>query len=282
MKTFTSEALLEDGLSIYVFHSQDELPFSTHDHDFIEIVYALGGGATQIVNQTESEMRHGDLILINKGSTHAYLPHGNFDFINVCFSPEVITERIISRASAFDLVSLTEASRIEGGERIISFDKGEREIIETLLRDMIVEYNSDSAEREAVLESYMTVLIAKILRKIRKKEACNGESGDIWAKITSYVRDNLDKRLTLEDIAKMCFYNPSYLCRAFREKHGFTLGFFIARERAARAAGLLLNTDISLGEICQRCGYADKSSLYRAFFKFYGEAPGKYREKNAV
>ncbi len=280
MKTFTSKAMMKDGLSLHVFHSFDESPFSTHNHDFVEIVYALSGEATQIVGGVESEMRHGDLILINKGSTHAYLPKGHFDFINVCFEPETITERIITRESAFDLVTLTEASGIEGGERIISFDKRERCIIEALLNDMIAEYNNESEERETILESYMTVLIAKILRKIRRKEASIDEECDIWTKLCSYISDNLDKRLTLDDIAKMCFYNPSYLCRAFREHYGFTLGFYISKERARQAARLLVSTQLSIIEICQKCGYSDKSSLYRAFARFYNQTPTKYRELN--
>jgi AraC-like DNA-binding protein len=44
------------------------------------------------------------------------------------------------------------------------------------------------------------------------------------------------------------------------------------------ATALLANPSLSMEEIAERCGFGDKSSLYRAFEKHYGCSPSEYRK----
>ena len=107
--------------------------------------------------------------------------------------------------------------------------------------------------------------------------ACQGESSDLWDKLLKYIDDNLSSELSLPYLAKKCFYNPSYFSRVFKEKFGVSLTEYITRKRLSHAIDLLSESEISVEEICERTGFADKSSLYHAFSRYLGKTPGEYR-----
>ncbi len=280
MRQYKTENYIEKGLSLGLFLEEHSSGCDEHTHEFAEIVYAISGEALETVNGTEHKVERGDLLFINYGSTHKVVPVSNYSYINICFSPEIIGNRIITRENAFDLLSLTalEELRREYGADFVSFVGEERRLIETLLLDMLREYNSSLDERTAVLESYMTVLIAKILRKKKLKTAA-GER-EIWRELSGYIEENLDKDLSLSALAQKCFYNPSYFSRAFKEKFGTTLIDHIMKERTAAAAKMLAESEFSIDGIAEKCGFGDRTALYRAFIKFYGTPPAEYRKQS--
>ncbi len=278
---YKAENYIEQGMSLGIFKSSCDEPQPVHTHDFAEIVYILDGRATETVNGRDVELSRGSLLFINRGSTHEFTPKDRFTYYNICFMPEVISDRIINRDNAFDLLSLTaieELRRAEGSLGNITFDGEERVIIESILADMLTEYEATRPERRAVLESYMTVIISKILRKLEPAEAKKRESVFLWKDILSFIDSNLGEKLTLSALAKQCFYNPSYFSRSFKEKFGITLVEYITRSRAEAAARLLSETELSTSEIAVRCGFGDKSALYRAFAKQYGMTPREWRD----
>ena len=281
MKIFRIDDFIKDGLSLGLFKSTDKTPFERHTHEFSEIVYVFDGAATEEINDSEYRLERGDLLFINYGSTHAFSPIGSVTFINICFSPEVMGKRIIDGTNAFDLLSLTAFDEIADGksEGIVHFSGEERRTFEAILLDMLSEYSESFPEREAVLESYMTVVISKILRKMHPTIVRGEETDKVWRELFEYIGENLDKKLTLSELSKKCFYNPSYFSRTFKEKFGITLADYLQSERAEAAARLLKETDLPTQTVAEKCGFSDKSSLYRAFVKIYGIPPSEYRKK---
>ncbi len=280
MKKYRKEKYIKEGLSLAVIYTVNSKGCGEHTHEFTEIVYVTDGEGIETIGGTEHTVARGDLLFINRSATHKITPVKNYSYVNICFSPEIVSERVITRENAFDLLSLTalEEVRQEYGAQIMTFFGEERRLIETLIFDMLREYDSRLDERSAVLESYMTVLIAKILRK-RRMDAEGKGSGTLWRELSLYIENNIDKSLTLEELAGRCFYNPSYFSRVFKEKFGTTLVEHIMRERIAAAARYLSDGELSLDAIAERCGFCDRTGLYRAFMRFYGESPSEYRKR---
>lgn len=282
MKTFQKEKYIKDGLSLHIFKSNGVRTEPLHDHDFVEIVYVTDGEAIEVINGISYEARRGDLLFINYRSTHTFIPKSKFTYYNICFNPEIIAERIITRENAFDLLSLTAIEELSGegfADGVMHFSGLEREKLESLLSDMHEEYRVALPERAAALESYMTLLLTKILRKAHPNEKEKREVDGIWQKLSDYISESLSEKLTLCAIANKCFYNPSYFSRAFKERFGMTFIEYVSRKRASEAAKLLYESDLSSDEICQRCGFGDRTSFYRVFKKEYGISPGEYREQ---
>lgn len=49
--------------------------------------------------------------------------------------------------------------------------------------------------------------------------------------------------------------------------------------RRSLALELLCQTRASIGEIAAQCGFQEPSAFHRAFKKWTGESPGRYRER---
>lgn len=93
-----------------------------------------------------------------------------------------------------------------------------------------------------------------------------------------YMNENLEKHLTLKDIADYSGYSPSRLSAIFKEKTGYSpLGYFNVL-RVRQACILLETTDLKLNQISPRLGIDDPLYFSRLFSKIMGKSPKAYRE----
>ena len=133
-----------------------------------------------------------------------------------------------------------------------------------------------------IIESYMNILITKMLRKTSPQVDVDSEELDnMWRELSDYIDENLDAKLTLSLLASKCFYNPSYFSRAFKDKFGMTLTEYVNRKRVASASKLLLESDMSVDEISFKVGFFDRSNFYHTFSKIMGTTPSEFRGKNS-
>ena len=279
LKIYRLDKLTKSDGSFHIFSSKGS-DMANHTHDFIEIVYVMDGEATEIVNDGKYEVKRGDLIFINYKSTHAFKSNGNFSYINICFNPETVGDTLITPENAFALLQLTafDELRRENDDGMVSFFGRERDEIEGILSSMLAEYKSEHAFKKTVLESYMNILLVKVLRKTAA-EPHSAERSRTWSEIADYIDKNLGKELTLSALAQKCFYNPSYFSRVFKEHFGTPLTEYVNKRRIDRAKQLLLDGELSVEEIAYRVGYPSKTSFYRAFSRETGTTPAEYKKQ---
>ena len=90
------------------------------------------------------------------------------------------------------------------------------------------------------------------------------------------LRD-IDRRVTIEELARQHLVNPTTLKSAFRAVYGRSLAAHIRQHRMEQAAALLLKTDQSVAQIAQAVGYDSQSRFAAAFKAVYGQLPRDYR-----
>jgi AraC family transcriptional regulator len=98
-------------------------------------------------------------------------------------------------------------------------------------------------------------------------------------KIDRYVRDHLNQRLHIHDLAKIASLSPSHFCRAFKHSFGAPPHAYIIRLRLQLAQRLMLTTHASLSQIAITCGMADQAHLSKLFRRGLGESPGAWRQR---
>ena len=101
----------------------------------------------------------------------------------------------------------------------------------------------------------------------------------MWRALSDYIDENLDTKLTLSLLASKCFYNPSYFSRTFKEKFGMTLTEYINRKRVASASKLLLESDMSVGEIALAVGFGNENYFSEFFAAKMGISALRYRNR---
>lgn len=251
-----------------------------HSHDFIEVVYVLSGSAVQWVDGESYEVSRGDMIFINYGACHAFQPREDFRYINICFLPEVLCGKLVEGENALAMLSLTafEELRREKNGGKLSFSGEARGEVEFILGSMLREYRQQLPACEQVLESYLSILFSKMLRKTLAGED-SAQIRDVWQTMREYIDENLGQELTLSALAQKSFYNPSYFSRMFKQKFGMSLSRYLREKRIDQAMLLLADTDQRVESIMEQIGYSDRSAFYHAFAKRVGMTPTEYREK---
>lgn len=102
---------------------------------------------------------------------------------------------------------------------------------------------------------------------------------EIVLDIKAYIRENLERDITLTNIAQSFHFNATYLSRIFRAGTGDKLGDYISRKKMEAAKQYLCLGDTPINEISSRLGYESGQSFARAFKQHLGMTPMEYRRK---
>jgi AraC-like DNA-binding protein len=100
-------------------------------------------------------------------------------------------------------------------------------------------------------------------------------------RVSTHIDEHLSQTIQCDDLARLVRLSLSHFMRAFRESFGCPPHTYLMKRRMERAQGLMLTTDIPLGQIALDCGLADQSHLSRLFQKFVGESPAAWRRARA-
>lgn len=102
---------------------------------------------------------------------------------------------------------------------------------------------------------------------------------DVIQKVINYMKMNLDKQLTLENIAESVNYSPAYLSNIFTRKAGMSLINYFNQLKIQRACWFLDFTDKKVKEIAFELGFSDPYYFSKVFTKCIQMSPKDYREK---
>ncbi|MGI5893855.1 MAG: helix-turn-helix domain-containing protein [Candidatus Merdivicinus sp.] len=97
-------------------------------------------------------------------------------------------------------------------------------------------------------------------------------------KVINYINFNLDKPLSLKELAALCCISPSYLSNLFKQETGSTLTNYIYLQRIQRATYRLLTTDNTISSIAGEVGVLDVNYFTKIFKKIMGSTPTQYRQ----
>jgi transcriptional regulator GlxA family with amidase domain len=93
----------------------------------------------------------------------------------------------------------------------------------------------------------------------------------------NYARRNLEKALTVEDLAEVAHLSPRQFSRAFRTETGQSPAKAIEQLRLEQARILLEETLHPLDTVAQETGFVDRRRMREAFMRQYGQPPQTIR-----
>lgn len=103
----------------------------------------------------------------------------------------------------------------------------------------------------------------------------------VLTKLERFVSTNLDRQVSLAELARAAGTSPRTLARRVGGGVGMTPQRFVQRVRVLHAAHLLETTGDSVEAIAARVGYADPGAFRRVFKAHTGEAPAASRRPSA-
>ena len=96
--------------------------------------------------------------------------------------------------------------------------------------------------------------------------------------ILDNLKNNLEKNISIKDIAKMLNYSESYAEKIAKKILGGSFKKTVIAHRLDKACDLLYDTDYSIEFISEQCGFNTTRAFYKQFSKAFGISPSQYRK----
>lgn len=259
-------------------------PIFIHEHQFFELIYVLTGSAVHEIDQQKSNIIAGDLLILSPGVRHSLAVFDDSIIIEALIKKSTFSDRFFEFLKDNNILSNFFLNDLYAKRHnsFITFHTNKDAELEALLLDMFLEhYNKDSLSH-TILNNSLMIYFAKLVRKYSHQVELPKQIGKSSEKITlilNYIQEHYQE-VSLSDIAKEFHFAPPYVSALIKEMTGDTFINIVKRIKLNRAQYLLLNSNLSIGDICDKIGYANTAHFIRLFKQRFLCSPTQYRKNN--
>lgn len=229
------------------------------------------GECTYELNDRKYFLKQGDFIIIPQNSF--YKPHTNsyckYDYFH--FTAEHIGET----ESVNDIQHLTLPNGISLSRCFFLPEYGKAsDPFRKYLKSILEEKTTSSLSTER----HMNVLFFNALNHL-SDIVNNSDKDKIAFQIYDYIIQNLCDPITLASIAQRFSYTKQHIINEFKHEYGITPTDFIIKKRLELSTEYLLETNMQISEISQKCGFNTPHYYSRKFHERFDLSPDRYRQK---
>ena len=252
-----------------------------HHHPECEITLVRSGGTERWVGDKLTPLAKGDLVFLGSNLPHDYRndrPRGPrrkpVDAVVIQFMPNLLGDDWLRRASMKHIAQLFQRSLL-GLELLGTLKR-------RMTRKMLEIAESKGLQRVIhLLEMLEEMALSKELMGIASPgfhQTVNAHSSDRIGWVVSHIEENLSQPIYVPTLAQKAGLSESAFSRLFKQNTGRTIPHYINELRIARACRLLAETDQTVGEIADACGYPNRAHFQRQFQRLEGRSPLSYRK----
>lgn len=251
--------------------SADKLRYPLHWHQNLEFDLVLSGSICGRISGQETKANPGEIFFVNSGDLHETDggQDGPLRSITVLLSDELLREYCPQFSELY--------FEIEKGS-------SQEKHLAKLIRNCAVVYQ----EKQPYYELELSVLLRQICFLLLK-ECCRKKSAHDPAALTykstkrvkkaiTYMEENFENRICMEDMGKVMGMTPSYFSRFFRNSTGQTFHAYLTHIRLIYARRILLEQEETITDIAMNCGFPNVKAFIDAFHREYGMTPAKYKK----
>lgn len=224
--------------------------------------YIIKGSGTVILNGNIYHPKAGDVYLLPQYARHEYYTDAQDPWVKVFFN--VYGTAVSSMLNAFGLKDQVLFSNCED--------------VHPLFEQILLKTREDIPAEQIMKECSM--LFTGILYHLHEKIKKTNESSEEAQHLKEFIDKNVERELSIREIAGAIYRSPDYVNRLFKQNYGITPYAYYMNLRTENAKALLQHTSLSIREIAERLGYKNSQYFSKQFRYATGMTATMYRRKN--
>ena len=230
--------------------------FGKEFHVFHEIILFMDGSAEFITESIHTKIAPNSLIVIPKETYHQVAIHDRQEeycrcLINFYDIPEL--SLLIDKAMKRPIIMQTDKN------------------IEYLFEKLIKNLSNNSSTK--LLNSVLVLLLSEITEKSTAHISEDSQNTFVINAV-KYINSNIQRKITIDEIAKECMISPSALSHIFKREMNIPLYKFILKKRLINAYHKIMSGEAATIAAIE-CGFTDYSGFYKQYKKMFGTSPSE-------
>jgi AraC-like DNA-binding protein len=247
-------------------------------HEQWELSYIITGSGMRLIGDRTEPFESGEIVLIPPMIPHCWY----FDDTSVDSRGRIANVSVFFHTTLLENISNALPQLEPSAEWMMSQDsavklgKAKEDTVSSILLDMRRE---DEPSRLVSFQRIMLALSSGSEDEIAGRRPASDKIQQRLNEIRSYVICNAERHISLDDIARHVGMNRSSFCVFFKKETGKPFVDFLNEYRISVACKLLVDTGLEVADICFRSGFNSIPYFNRAFLRYAGTTPLKYRKR---
>ena len=243
----------------------ESLGFPQHYHNLLEIYFMQKGNCRYFIDNKSYNVETGDIVIIPGGTIHrAKYENSDYKRSLINCSKYYIPSSIFKQLSSIIYVYRNDLVMPE---------------ITRIFEDIKREYENPDKYSSEAIRGLMYMLFILFARNKNQKSHALISNVYIDTAI-EYIRNNFQSKISLDDVAKICAVSSEHMSRIFKKETGYCFSEYLTFTRLQHAEYLLKNSNLSITETAQQCGFSDSNYFSVVFKKNYKKSPSEIKQKN--
>ena len=247
-----------------------------HYHNEFELLLATRGTLCVQMEEANYIILEGEGIFINSGRLHSISSHGEgeHEFIAVVFDYTLLCSKQEAAFTRYFQPLILGTLKIN--------EKLPPNICQ-LINTICEVYEADSFGKELYMKQLLLNVFYLLMKDAEsiKPEIETGKSL-LVKEVLDYIKCNYTDPISLTHMAKQVHVSKEYLCRIFRTLSDSSPIEYLNRYRIHQSTFLLAQSNKSISEIAEACGFNHSSYYGKLFYIYMGCTPTEYRNTNRI
>ena len=266
-------AFLPEGQDIAMVAHTMQFDTTVHRHDYYELVYVGNGEVVNVVDGKELFMGAHDLCVMGLDTSHSlHAVYRDATVINICLHPRLFRTDYFREFLSSDSPTAS-LMRGEAQSKYLFFPENAGSLIETLVYTAAADFVGAGFAQSLSLTARVLQLLCETNRlKVHTFYGIDAQTLDILLRISEHP-----ETATVASVAAEFGYSPNYFAQYIRKHTGYSPKEIITKNRMAKAAGLLRETDLTVEKVAAAVGYRNCGNFHLSFKRQFGKTPDQYR-----
>lgn len=259
--------------------------FLWHWHPEIELTLILEGEMIYKINNQSFHLKKNDIVFGNSNTLHAGSMYHALDchYAAITFDPKIIYGFSSSLICQKYVEPITQNFALSGIHLDYSMP-WHTDIFRLIKRLLQLDEEKEvgyELEISSILQNIWKIFFQNL--EIERKLSASSHEKKQYKKIKeilSYIEQNYDQKIRLEDIATYLHISPTECSRIFRRYMHISLFSFLQEYRIEKSLDYLFDKNLPITEVASRVGFVDSNYYCKIFTKYKGCSPRKYRKEN--